>query len=111
MLRQVGQLGALVGFLRLCRFVIGGKGLGQLGQVVDLLRQVGQLGALCIFLSLCRFIIGGEGCSLLAQAVDLPHQFCQLGALGGLVFGQCKCSQSGFQGGQAVLSGEGIQLS
>ena len=31
--------------------------------------------------------------------------------MGGFILGRCKCSQLGFQGGQVVTGGEGIQLS
>ena len=46
----------------------------------------------------------------MTQAVDSLRQVGQLSTLGDFVFGQSKCSQPGFQGGQDVLSGEGIQL-
>ena len=103
-------MGTLGIFLDSRRFIIGGKGLGLLTQVVDLLDQVGQLVALCSFLSLCRVIVGGEGFRLLTQAVDLLRQVGQLGILGGFLFGRCKCSHPGFQGVQVLTAGQGIHL-
>ena len=92
------------------RLIGAGKFVGLLAQGIQLLLNGGNLLALGGFVGLCRVIVGGEGFGLLAQAVDLLCQGRQLSVLGGFVFGQCKRPHLGFQGGQVVMGGEGIQL-
>ena len=74
LLSQVGQLGALVDFLRLGGLVVGGQGRCLLVQGSDLpLHDVEALALRCL-LCLRRFIVGGKSLGLLGEGSELQRQ-------------------------------------
>ena len=74
LLGQVGQLGALGGYLGLGGFVIGGQGCGLLVQGVDLPLYDVEALVLRRLLSLRRFVVGGKSLGLLGERGDLQRQ-------------------------------------
>ena len=57
---HIRQLGALCHFFGLCRFIVGGKGVGLLAQIVELSLHDVEALALRHLLGLCRFIVAGK---------------------------------------------------
>ena len=108
LLCQVRQLGILDSLHALFGFIVGSRGCGLLAQVVDLLCQRLQVSG-------TRLIRTGKRVGLLAQGVDLPLHGIEPLTLGRFFGLRCvvvggKRLQLGFQSGQIVMGGTGVQL-